>query len=182
MKNVLLVILLTLTAYAQAEAPKESGLYIGLGGGKAVIDMVDDSYVWFPDDNDVSWTAKIGYKFNPYISLEARYNDFGTFVVETPYIWPVAVDAVAATAHLVGTLPIKDSGFSLYGQVGYGRINLDDSYEDESYDTATAGLGVAFNPVPPLSILLAYDAYVFDADADSDIVIGNTSLSFTYTF
>jgi hypothetical protein len=69
------------SAYAQSADDNDEGLYIGGGVGQfnIEIDGIDgiDEAVEQLDDSDTAWQAFIGWRLNPYISLQAAYIDFG---------------------------------------------------------------------------------------------------------
>lgn len=87
---------LALTVTSATTMADGSGWYFGLSGGKAEADLdqaelddiVLDSFfsVGFPvitgrstlEDSDTAWSAIAGYRFSPFIALEASYTDFGT--------------------------------------------------------------------------------------------------------
>jgi hypothetical protein len=172
----------TIQAQETIETPyKESGVYLGFSVGSSKADA-DEDYVFFTEDNDTSYTFKFGAKFNKYVAMEMRYNDFGTYTVGVCYYYGCGysdIDAKALTWHVVGNVPFGESGFGLYLQGGFGLGYLDDGYEDDDYAAGSAGLGISYSQ-GPVTVLLAYDAYAFDADADP--TFGNASLGLTYTF
>jgi hypothetical protein len=67
-------------AYAQSP-DNDEGFYVGGGVGQFNIDIdgIDgvDEAVERLDDEDTAWQAFIGWRLNPYISLQAAYIDFG---------------------------------------------------------------------------------------------------------
>ena len=67
-------------AYAQSP-DNDEGFYVGGGVGQFNIDIdgIDgiDEAVENLDDEDTAWQAFIGWRLNPYISLQAAYIDFG---------------------------------------------------------------------------------------------------------
>src|SRR5262245_37366693 len=66
---------------AQAQE-NPSGFYAGGGFGQFNVNIDDiddtDNAIGRLDDGDTSWKVFVGYRFNPYIALEAAYIDFGT--------------------------------------------------------------------------------------------------------
>src|SRR5512145_409780 len=66
-------------AYAQDD--NDEGIYVGGGVGQFNIDIdgIDgiDEAVETLDDGDTAWQAFVGWRLNPYISLQVAYIDFG---------------------------------------------------------------------------------------------------------
>jgi len=66
-------------AYAQDD--NDEGIYVGGGVGQfnIEIDGIDgiDEAVETLDDGDTAWQAFVGWRLNPYISLQVAYIDFG---------------------------------------------------------------------------------------------------------
>jgi hypothetical protein len=62
-------------------ADNEQGFYIGGGVGQfnVQIDDIDDTdnAIQRLDDDDTAWKAFVGYRFNPFFSVEGAYIDFG---------------------------------------------------------------------------------------------------------
>lgn len=70
------------TGSALAQSPEnDEGLYIGGGLGQFNLDIdgIDgiDEAIEQLDDEDTAWQLFIGWRLNPYISLQAAYIDFG---------------------------------------------------------------------------------------------------------
>ena len=133
MKQVLwaatLIALGTGSAFAQSDE-NESGFYVGGGVGQfnVEIDGIDgiDEAVETLDDSDTAWQAFIGWRFNPYISLQAAYVDFGgpeddfsTSGSSGDYRAQISGFAPA----IIGTLPLGI--FELSAKLGYYFYDLD---------------------------------------------------------
>lgn len=67
------------TAFGQSSGA-DRHFYLGADLGPARMDQPDIVGVAEPsDENAFSWSLKVGYRFNPYFSLEAGYLDLGEF-------------------------------------------------------------------------------------------------------
>jgi hypothetical protein len=147
---------------AAAHAENDSGFYVGGGVGQfnVQIDDVDDTdeAIERLDDDDTSWKLFAGYRFNPYISLEAAYIDFGgpsdTFEASGSS-GDYQVELSGFAPYVIGTLPLGP--VELFAKVGYYFYDVDvtadlddlggdvfsssDSGEDLLYG---AGIGATF--------------------------------------
>ncbi len=147
-------------AYAQSP-DNDEGFYVGGGVGKfnIEIDGLDgvDEAVSNLDDGDTAWQAFVGWRLNPYISLQAAYIDFGRpeddfttstgdhgkFGAELSGFAPSIIGTVAAGAggavRQAGLLHLRSG--NLAGDIDDPDIDSDDSGEDVMYGV---GVGVTF--------------------------------------
>jgi OmpA-OmpF porin, OOP family len=75
-----LVLLSAFTMSAASAADK--GAYVGVAVGQSKFDLGDTSTAGLPvklnaEESDTGMSFVIGYRFNPYFSVEGGYNDFG---------------------------------------------------------------------------------------------------------
>lgn len=115
---------------AAAEEPDTSGFYIGAGLGQfdvkiddleGVGDVLEDL-----DADDSAWKFILGWRFNPFLSLEADYIDLGApngNFDATGSSGQYEVDLAGFAAYVLGTLPIGI--FELSGKVGYYFHDVD---------------------------------------------------------
>jgi OmpA-OmpF porin, OOP family len=134
-------------AFSAANAVEE-GFYVGLQGGQATADIDQDELDFIVDDaffsagapiingsssledSDTTWSVFGGYRFNPYLAIEAGYLDLGTFEyrAEGTVNPPGPVTSTSATAAIdfsssgfttavVGSIPLSES-FDLHGKLG----------------------------------------------------------------
>lgn len=138
MKYVLAAALLALGCGASvARADNERGFYAGAGVGQfnVKIDDIDDAdeAIERLDDDDAAWKIFAGYRFNPYIALEAAYIDFGNprshfSASGSSGDYKVSLDGFAP--YLIGSLPLGP--VELFAKVGYyyydvkTAVDLDD--------------------------------------------------------
>jgi hypothetical protein len=90
------------------------------------------------DRSDTGWTVRGGYRFSPWLALEARYFDLGTGRAERGggvVTVPVAAESFAtsqyawrgAGANLTVSWPLSER-FALSGLVGVARVEREDRY------------------------------------------------------
>lgn len=81
------------------------------------------------------------------------------------------------SAHALGILPFGESGFDIYGQLGFGLIAYEGDFEafDESDEGTTLSLGAGVRYTPPrlqaMTVQLAYDIYLVQVE---DELFGDT--------
>jgi hypothetical protein len=172
------------SALAQS-SDNDTGPYIGGGVGQfnLNIDSISglDEAIERLDDKDTSWQAFVGWRFNPYISLQAAYIDFGRpkdsfstsgasgnyeaqlsgFAPSIIGTWPLGPVELSATAgYYFYDLKIKANLDDLGGNV----FRHTDSGEDFMY-----GVGVGLTFLQRLHAKLEYQKidlkHVKDADA-----------------
>ena len=172
-------VILALGSAAFAEPAKEGGY---IGGGLAATTF-DDGGAFAGlnfDDSDSGFGIFGGYKILKYFAVEGRYNNFGSFSLEG-----LGVDVTSLSAHAVGIIPFGDSGWELFGQLGFGTVEfeIDSVSEDES--VGSAGLGVRYSWASNLSVAAQLDAYAYEdcsLGACYDVGAAATMISFQYIF
>ncbi len=178
--------LLALTgAWTAAQAENESGFYVGGGVGQfnVQIDDIDDTdeAIERLDDDDTSWKLFAGYRFNPYISIEAAYIDFGgpsDSFDASGSSGDYKVELSGFAPYVVGTLPLGP--VELFAKVGYYfydvdlSVDLDDLGGDvfqssDSDEDLLYGAGIGMTFFEHLHARLEYEkidsSSVDDADA-----------------
>jgi hypothetical protein len=148
------------SALAQSAADNERGFYLGGGVGQfnLKLDDVDqtDDAIERLDDDDTAWKAFVGYRFNPFLSLEAAYVDFGrpSDRFETSGSGgDFSADISGFEPSIIGTIPLGP--VELFGKVGYlfydvdASVDLDngpgfDSSSSEQDFTYGGGVGMTF--------------------------------------
>lgn len=168
-------------AYAQAPENDE-GLYLGGGVGQFDIEIdgldgVDEALARL-DDDDTSWQAFVGWRFNPYIALQAAYVDFGRpeddFATSTGGHGKFRADLSGFAPSIIGTLPLgivelsAKLGYYFYdleitGDIDDLRFDSDDSREDLMY-----GVGVGLTLFDRLHAKLEYEELDLEDVDDSN--------------
>lgn len=166
---------------AHASGPLEPGGYIGGGIGQS---QFDDSFIivdFSEDDTDSAAMLFAGYKFSKYFSLEGRYTDFGSFLLSG-----TAADVSAVSLHAVGTVPFGDSGWELYGQLGYGSVNFEFfSFAEEDESALAGGIGLRFRPSRNVAIGVQADVFAWDNNLFGpayDSSVGSTTVTASIYF
>jgi len=117
------------SAYAQSP-DNESGFYVGGGVGQfdINIDGIDgiDEAVERLDDDDTAWQAFVGWRLNPYISLQAAYIDFGRpeddfSTAGSSGNYRAKISGFAPS--VIGTLPVGP--VEVFAKIGYYFYDLD---------------------------------------------------------
>jgi opacity protein-like surface antigen len=172
--------------WSAAHAENERGFYVGGGVGQfnVQIDDIDDTddAIERLDDDDTSWKLFAGYRFNPYISLEAAYIDFGRLsdrfeASGTSGDYQVALSGFAP--YVIGTLPLGP--VELFAKVGYYfydvdlKVDLDDLGGDvfsskSSDQDLLYGVGVGMTFLEHLHARLEYEKIDSDVLDDADAI------------
>lgn len=177
--------LLALTGgWNTAHAENEQGFYVGGGVGQfnVQIDDIDDTdeAIERLDDDDTSWKLFAGYRFNPYISLEAAYIDFGRASDKfeaSGRSGDYQVDLSGFAPYVIGTLPLGP--VELFAKVGYYfydvdlKVDLDDLggnvFRSKSSDEDLLyGVGVGMTFIDHLHARLEYERIDSDVLDDAD--------------
>jgi OOP family OmpA-OmpF porin len=170
------ILLASLVSASYAAEPLQNGFFIGGSVGSSELDD-DGAFNGLSfDDSDTAFGILAGYKFNKNFAVEARYTDTGSFEVEF-----IDIDTEVISIHAVGIIPFAN-GWSIYGQLGLGRVNLDaGGLGDDDETVGSAGLGVSYNATENLSFAFQVDAYAWEED-DLDPAITTAQLVARYAF
>jgi hypothetical protein len=171
------------TGAAYAQSPEnDAGFYVGGGVGQFNIeveglDTFDDALRTL-DDDDTAWQAFVGWRLNPYISLQAAYVDFGRpeddFTSSTGDHGKFRAQLSGFAPSIIGTLPLgpvelsAKLGYYIYdlkisGDIDDPELNRSDSGEDLMYGV---GAGVTF--FDHLHAKLEYEKIELDRAEDSN--------------
>lgn len=172
-------------ATAVAAEPPSRGFYLG---GSAGVTTFDDGGIFAGlqfDDSDTSYGIFAGYKILKYLAVEARLSNQGSYSVGGGG-FQENFDATAYSAHVVGIIPFGTSGWELFGQLGFGNVDLDSNCcGGDSTSAGSAGIGVRFYPTPHLGLAIQTDAYAWEEEGFYgvyDVSIAGTQFSIHYLF
>ncbi|MFA9460641.1 porin family protein [Thiohalorhabdus methylotrophus] len=168
------VLLAAGTATAQAAedvGPGWRGVYFGAGVGQysykqeGEVGGIDYSL----DESDTAYKAFLGYRFTPYVSIEAAYADLGNpagNLTEDLGGNRLKADTEAWYGYLVGYLPIANA-FDFFGKVGVADWSVNaklqgDGFESEIDNTPDGtdfawGLGAEVNLPLNFSVRAEYE-------------------------
>lgn len=156
-----------------------TGFYVGGGLNQSRFDT-DNFSVSDIDDEDNSWKAIAGFRFNPNFALEANYIDFGKATSPSLAIGgPFGAEADAFALYAVGLWPI--GSLDLYAKVGAAQINAKGRvaavlFKDDATEFAYgAGLQYRWGA---LAARAEYEKYDTDVIGDLDLI----TVGLTYTF
>jgi hypothetical protein len=172
---------------ANAQDTNDRGFYVGAGVGQfnVKIDDIDDTDEALQklDDDDAAWKIFAGYRFNPYISLEAAYIDFGRpkdHFNSSGSSGDYEAKLSGFAPYLVGTLPLGP--VELFAKVGYYyydvdlRVDLDDVGSDNVFRSKKSdedllyGFGVGATFFQHLNARLEYEKIDSDVIDDADAI------------
>jgi opacity protein-like surface antigen len=185
-RPLLAVVVLALGGTASVACAEEnpSGFYLGAGVGQfnVQIDDIDqtDDAIERLDDDDRSWKAFAGYRFNRYISLEAAYIDFGTTHSRSDASGSngdFRLDLSGFAPYVIGTIPVGP--VELFAKIGYYfydtdiRVDLDDPLAPDVDSSSNdhdllygGGVGITF--FDHLHARLEYERIDSDVVDDAD--------------
>ena len=145
-------------ALAQQPGPY-SPFYIGAGVGRGNLNVSGTDLTGLNnaqvDDSSTTYTARLGWRFHPYMALEAGYYDLGKYQFEGDGAVHVTGEAKAKSygLALVGIVPID--ALDLYGRIGYVRSEIKTNASADLVATnynakdkqseATYGIGARWN-------------------------------------
>lgn len=162
-------------------AGQEHGFYGQLDLGQASIDETLDADGTFFDLDDAasSWRVALGYSWNPWVSVEAGYNDFGSISATFPG-FDVTAEADGLEVGLVFRWPLS-SQFSLSGRAGYlwwdAQTRVLSLGDADSGSEAFAGIGAEYQASERLAVTLAWTRYQLD-----DLDVDQASLGLRWRF
>ena len=142
-------------AAAYAQSPdNDEGFYIGGGVGQfdIEIDGADgiDEALGRLDDSDTAWQAFVGWRLNPYISLQAAYVDYGgpeDDISTSGSSGNYRAELSGFAPSVIGTLPLGP--VELSAKLGYYFYDLDitadiDDPLDPDFDSQDSGEDVFY--------------------------------------
>jgi hypothetical protein len=171
-------------AAASAQETNDSGFYVGAGVGQfnVKIDDVDDTdeALQTLDDDDNSWKAFVGWRFNKFLSLEAAYIDFGSVKDDfdvSGSSGDYSLSMAGFAPYVIGTIPLGP--VEIFGKVGYyfydvdAKLDIDqplspDFDSDSSEDDLMYGFGVGATFFQHLNARLEYEKIDSDVVDDAD--------------
>lgn len=191
MKSALILLAGLLSAgVVRAESP-HTGFYLGASLGEATVELEDEDSFYDFEGDDTSYKLFAGYRFLPWVGVEASYIDFGQAEDDVAGI-PLRTDFTAMTIEGVGMLPLGNWDLFLKGGLAYwdGSIESVDFprvRDDDNKWDATFGLGAQYR-VGQFAVRAEANLLMlgFDDDDDDEIDgddwIDVLSVGFSYTF
>lgn len=170
---------------AAADDENPSGPYVGVGIGQFDVEIDDIEGVGDTlqnlDSDDTAWKVFFGWRFNPYIALEADYIDLGApngNFDASGSSGQYELDFAGFAAYAIGSLPLGI--FDLSAKVGYywhdvdvhvdfdniGPNNGDVFDSDESGEAFVYGVGVGVTFFEHINVKLEYE--VMDLEDTDD--------------
>lgn len=128
-KQIAAAILMAATSFA-ASATEATPYYIGVDAGVSKLDHVD---------NENSFGIFGGYKFTPNVAVEASFRKLGKFG-----IYGVNVDTKQTAISVLGSAPVA-ANLSVYGRIGYNRLEASARGYKEHDNKGVYGVGLSYD-------------------------------------
>ncbi|HWJ06065.1 MAG TPA: outer membrane beta-barrel protein [Steroidobacteraceae bacterium] len=207
-----------------ASADDGRGFYVGLGAGVALADVDQDeldAMVFGPlesegleivdassklSDSDASLGLLVGYRFLPWLAVEAEWLTLGTTGYEAhadvwtgdfivPLKTTLETDSKGIAVSALGLWPVSQR-WDLYGRIGVlmadttvtARVSSDvmsiPFSDSKSSQEVLAGIGAAWKASPTWTVRLDYQHFqdVGDEEVTGEASIDRLSLQWLYTF
>jgi len=115
------------------------------------------------DDKATAWRIFGGYQFNRHFAAELAYHNLGEIEASNSFGAKATIKATTWDLVGVGLLPFG-TNFAGYGKLGlyYGKTEASSNFGISGDDTNTGltwGLGVQWDPMPPLGLRLEWQQY-----------------------
>jgi opacity protein-like surface antigen len=156
------VALLVMSGSALAADFEQKGWYLGGGVGSAKFSD-DDLYV-SEDDSDVSYRLHGGYRILPWLAIEGRINNLGTYDTN---LLDLKQDFGSFTGHAVFIYQIN-SLVALHLQAGAGAVYTEVGQFNDTGGTASVGAGIRLSPVRNFSVGVELDTYLFGVESSDE--------------
>ncbi len=176
--SLLTAFVLGLVFAAQPALAKDMGGYLGASVGLTSYDLCDDLFAVGAtscDDDDMGLKIFGGYKFNPNVSIEGGFVDFGELTASGPG-GTATGDADALFVAGIGAIPIGSSA-SVFGKLGLffwdasvsatGSPTLSDDGND-----IFLGVGMSFDLTSQFAIRGEWERYDLDGDDVDMLSVG----------
>ena len=166
---------------------KDEGLYVGISYTRPSYDVDASGGTTVTEMDFDGLSLQLGYKFNPYISVEGRY--VMTFGDPTSYgiLRPTDAEVTVWGIYAKPTYPLGPE-FDVYALLGYAgtevTTQLFDGYSDFAVDEGSFswGVGGKYIITETISVYADYLVYYDDSTAVYDQVIDSINFGISYQF
>lgn len=134
--------LLTAMTVANAVMPLPTGWYVEGNIGMSKATGKDYPGVSSTKNTGKGWSVNAGYKFMPYLGLEAGYARYAPTRLNSPTETVARDNHTSIDVAAKGMIPFGCSGFELFGKLGVARINSQIGVIDNN---GAAAAGLTFN-------------------------------------
>jgi opacity protein-like surface antigen len=162
MRKLLLVTVLGAAAasFSSTSHAVDTGLYLRGNVGQADL---SDSSTFLRDDSDTSYGLNFGWRFLPWLSVEAGYNRLGDFAYRCATCAAGVTQSReidSAELGIAARVPFGESGW--FGQTRLGAHRWDDTFGRNEYDPYY-GVGVGYQLNERFNMSLNFDRYEIDS-------------------
>lgn len=157
-KQIATAIVMAATSFA-ATAAEATPYYVGVDAGVTRVDHLS---------NETSFGVFGGYKFTPNVAVEAGYRKLGKFGV-----YGVNADLKQAAISVLASAPVADK-LSVYGRLGYNRLEASARGHKEHDSKAVYGIGASYDVAPNVAARVEWQRPSSDSQ--------NLSVGVSYAF
>ncbi len=156
MKRYLTVAAVAGAISVSAMAANDEGAYVGVDVGQGHVDA-HSGLGNSSSGSATAWGLFGGYQFNPYVSAELGYRDFGSTNLSN---FGASAKAHSVQGSVIGTLPVNDI-FAVYGRLGVADVHFssDGAGISTNKTSSVLGIGASFKVTNQVKIRAEYDAY-----------------------
>ena len=170
------------------QAPEDKGVYIGLGYSHLTLDgdweimSYKGEVEYYKGEIDYhSLLLEVGYKFNPYIAVEANYI---ISISESYKDGPGGeLDESVFGLYVKPMYPIAPE-MDIYAMFGYALTNIDDSQNINNIDEGSFswGAGASYQVTEEFAISAEYLRFYDDILNNTDYMIDSINVGISYQF
>ena len=162
MKKIAIALLLTASIVTPAIAADMQHMYVGARVGKAKTSIDNQP---LNKDNPTGYGVFIGHMFSPSFALQGEYLRLGEVTLGIGG----GNKSEGYSLSGVGFIPLGGEDFSLFGKLGYAKIESKPTGSSPGVtsksDGVTYGFGGQFNVTPMVGIRAGWDKYKLDDSA-----------------
>jgi opacity protein-like surface antigen len=162
-------------------APEDKGIYVGLGYSRLSLDIDPAGTTYEAEIDYHSLLLEVGYKFNPYIAVEANY----IFSISESFKDGPGgdLDESVFGLYVKPMYPIAPE-MDIYAMLGYALTNIDDSKHLHDIDEGSfsLGAGASYQITEDFSIFAEYMRFYSGTVNISDYVFDTYNIGLGYRF
>jgi len=164
---------------ATENAPEDKGFYVGLAYSHLSHDIDHETLTTKAELDFYGLMLDVGYKFNPYIAVEARYN---FSLGDTDMDDQVDEAEMSVLSFFVKPMYPIAPEIDIYVLLGYSLTDASNTYANASFDEGAFswGVGASYDMTEDFSVFADYTRYYDDTLNSFDHVNDSFNIGITY--